>query len=188
MKHKPSLLTEVVVAAGLTVAVAVIGMALSIFAPGAFGVKIAIGFAAGAYGLRMFSCAKSRGGRFVALVFAAGAVAAGILFLGVGELAALVAAMFWLQRSIAYYRGLVPVALDGLLTCFSLLAAAGAAVYAQSLIAGIWCFLLLQALHSLIPVSFGRSSGSERGGAAGKDAFDAAHRAAEEALRALFAQ
>lgn len=92
-------------------------------------------------------------------------------------------ALIWVVRACTYHKGLLPALADFCLSGCSLLAAAWAVSQTQSLFAGLWCLMLVQALFSLIPARAGidRAQASP----ADEDRFETARRHAEEALRAL---
>jgi hypothetical protein len=91
--------------------------------------------------------------------------------------------MIWLNRALLFFPGILAALADFGLCLIS--ASAGYAVFlnGNGLVAVLWCFLLLQALHTLVP--------GKRKGGAGKhtsslpDTFDHALQTAENALQAL---
>ena len=95
------------------------------------------------------------------------------------------AVLIWLVRAFNHHRSLVAALADGVLTGVSLLAALWAFAQAGSVLAAAWCFLLVQALHVLIPAELPARSAPETTHA---DRFSRAHRQGEAALRRLLAE
>jgi hypothetical protein len=89
--------------------------------------------------------------------------------------------LVWLVRSLYYYSGVLPAAIDFGLSLLGTAFAVWAAQRTGSLGLALWCFFLVQAFHLFIPESVRpRSTRSEA-----DDAFARAHRAAESAVRRL---
>jgi hypothetical protein len=89
----------------------------------------------------------------------------------------------WLLRSLFFHSSLFSAGADLGLGLLALAAAVWAVVHTGSLLLGIWCFFLVQALFVVIPASLVRSSAIGR--QPGEDPFDHAHRVAEAAVRRL---
>ena len=61
--------------------------------------------------------------------------------------------LIWLIRSLYFYSGVVPALMDLGLSALALTAAVWATLQSGSIFLTIWCFLLVQALHVVIPRS-----------------------------------
>lgn len=88
--------------------------------------------------------------------------------------------LVWLWRSLLCASGLLSVAVDMALCALGTVAAYQAFALSGSFAAALWCFLLLQALHSVFPASFGRDMARP-----GQDRFNNAFQTAEDALQQL---
>lgn len=94
--------------------------------------------------------------------------------------------LVWLVRSLYFYSSILSALLDMGLAGVGLLGAVWAVSWTSSLLLGLWCFFLMQALFVLIPSNFkDRSLNRTRGLHAGESQFDLAHRAAVAAVRKL---
>jgi hypothetical protein len=93
--------------------------------------------------------------------------------------------LIWLVRSL-YFHGSVLIALADLgLVVVGLMAAIWAVRQAGgSLVPGLWCFFLVQALFVMLPANLQRRDNAESAIQA-EDAFQHAHRAARAAVRRL---
>jgi hypothetical protein len=91
----------------------------------------------------------------------------------------------WLIRSLYYYNSLFSSLTDLLLTVFSLVAAIVAWNMSHSLLLGLWCFFLLQALFIYIPVDFARRDRNESLNTSTGDTFEHAHQSAQLALHKI---
>jgi hypothetical protein len=91
----------------------------------------------------------------------------------------------WLIRSLYYYNSLFSSLTDLLLTVFSLVAAIIAWNMTYSLLLGLWCFFLLQALFIYIPVRFARRNRDEILSTSTGDTFEHAHQTAQLALHKI---
>ncbi len=94
-------------------------------------------------------------------------------------------AAIWLVRSLYYYNSLFSSLTDLLLTAFSLIAAIIAWNMTQSLLLGLWCFFLLQALFIYIPARFARSNREENVVATTDDTFEHAYQSAQLSLHKI---
>lgn len=89
--------------------------------------------------------------------------------------------LIWLIRSLYFYSGVVPALMDLGLSALALTAAVWATLQSGSIFLTIWCFLLVQALHVVIPRSVDRAR--ERDPSFEADgAFQHARRTAEAAI------
>ena len=91
----------------------------------------------------------------------------------------------WLIRSLYYYNSLFSSLTDLFLTAFSLVAAIVAWNMSHSLLLGLWCFFLLQALFIFIPVRFAHRDRNENPGTSTGDIFERAHQSAQLALHKI---
>ena len=90
--------------------------------------------------------------------------------------------MMWLNRLLLYYSSPLAVLADQGLCLFSASIAYWLLFNGHSLIIVLWCLLLLQALHSLIP---GKKNSRKTSQASSADNFDHALQSAENALQQL---
>lgn len=92
-------------------------------------------------------------------------------------------AMIWLTRSLLRYSGLVAVSTDLALCLISTGAFYAVLAGDRGSVAALWCFLLLQALHTLIPSR--KSLDKPAPTASSPDSFNQALQTAESALQHL---
>lgn len=115
-----------------------------------------------------------------------------VLLLGLGYLSGATvsgmvvggAVLIWLVRSMTFYSSLIAAAADALIGLLALGAAAWAVSAGGGVVALLWCFFLVQALHAMIPSRVGPKVTRHRR-ASGGDRFSRAHGAAETAIEAL---
>ncbi len=93
--------------------------------------------------------------------------------------------MIWLIRSLYFYSSALSALADLGLNGLGLAAGIWAITRTGSVLLGIWCFFLVQALFVFIPKSVSRKPGAGQAGQAGEDRFQHAYRAAETAVRKL---
>ncbi|MBT2971899.1 MAG: hypothetical protein KME56_03765 [Candidatus Thiodiazotropha sp. (ex Ctena orbiculata)] len=93
--------------------------------------------------------------------------------------------LVWLIRSLYFYASLISALADLALLSFGLAAALWAMLQTGSLLLGVWCFFLVQALFVFIPSSWRRAGkpGTHLDGA--DDPFQQAYRTAQAALTKL---
>jgi len=113
------------------------------------------------------------------LVVALGAAVAG---LPLGAYVLVHVGLIWLVRSLYYYSGVLPALADFGLGLLGVVFAVWAAQRTGSAWLAFWCFFLAQSFHVLIPQSLATRESAARGA---DDAFNRAHRTAEEAIRRL---
>jgi hypothetical protein len=89
----------------------------------------------------------------------------------------------WLSRSLLFYRSVLPSVIDIGLCLISVSAAFAAFILSGSIIAGIWCFLLTQALFVFIPLKLSKYREAINNPAT--EQFNKAYQSAESAIRAL---
>lgn len=172
---------------GVGLALSLCGAAvLSVLAPGllaGFALRAVIAIVAFAYVLYLIGQSGERVGRITTvacwLVVAAAAYVIGL------PLAAYVlvhVGLIWLVRSLYYYSGVLPALVDFGLGVLGIVFAVWAAQRTGSAWLAFWCFFLAQSFHVLIPPSLATRDGTAGGV---DDAFNRAHRMAEEAIRRL---
>lgn len=88
--------------------------------------------------------------------------------------------MVWLVRSLYFHASALSAVADLGLNGLAVAAAIWAGFHTHSLWLGLWCFFLVQALFVAIPPHWRRPKHAQ---ATADDRFEAAHRAAESALR-----
>lgn len=91
----------------------------------------------------------------------------------------------WLIRSLYFYSSALSALVDLGLNGLGLAAAVTAVTRTGSILLGIWCFFLVQALFVFIPQSVRRRPGSGLTGHDVDDRFQQAYRIAENAVRNL---
>lgn len=113
------------------------------------------------------------------------AIAGGLLIRSVPLFITLHMTLIWLIRSLYFYHSPIAAFIDLALCGLSLGTAAWVYRQTGSLVLGIWCLFLIQALVFMIPADFKptRDGGAER--PFESDRFERAHRSAEWALRKL---
>lgn len=92
-------------------------------------------------------------------------------------------AMIWLNRSLICYSGILAIVADLGLCLVSASVVYGVLVQRNSVIVALWCFLLLQALHTLIPGK--KLPNNSKHGKTSTDNFDHSLQAAENALQEI---
>ena len=136
------------------------------------------------YALYLLWRSPVRFGRVAAL--AAWGAGAGLLGLAAPSLALYVGlqvAALWLLRSLFFHARPVAALADLVLSGGALAAGLWALAHTGSLLLGLWCFFLVQALFVLIPQ--GSAPRRVAGTLAAEDRFETAHRVAEAAVRRL---
>jgi hypothetical protein len=93
--------------------------------------------------------------------------------------------LIWLIRSLYFYGSLFSSLADLGLSGLGLAAAVWAANHTGSLLLGLWCFFLVQALFAAIPRDLRHKAGGEHAVRDSEDHFQHAHRVAQAALRKL---
>ena len=179
----PTFLEGVGVALAASVAGSVAHTALSTLAGGGVLRLVVAGLALG-YVAYLLARSPERVGRVTALV--GWGVVATVIWLAAPPLALyllLHLGALWLLRSLFFHSSLLSAAMDLGLSVLALAAGIWAVVHAGSLLLGLWCFFLVQALFVFIPSSLARPSGAGR--PEGEDPFEHAHRVAEAAVRRL---
>ncbi len=176
--------------AGVGLVLSLVGAALfamitTVVSPG-LAMRGLVALLAFAYVLWLLRSSKERAGRIAVMVFWLIAAAASLVLSPPFLLYVLIhAGLIWLVRSLYFYSGIVPAALDLGLSLLAVSAAVWATTWSGSVFLAIWCFFLVQALFVAIPSDV---TSSERAPAAHPpqhDGFQRAHRAADAALKRL---
>jgi hypothetical protein len=179
----PTFLEGVAVALAASLVGSAAHTALATVAGGGVLRPVIAGLALG-YLIYLLARSPARVGRVAAL--AAWAVMATLLWLGAPPLALFLLlhlGALWLLRSLFFHSSLVAALGDLGLSLLALAAGVWAVVHTGSLLLGIWCFFLVQALFVVLPSRLARPSRDGR--RESEDPFDHAHRVAEAAVRRL---
>jgi hypothetical protein len=139
-----------------------------------------------AYVVYLLNRSPERVGRVTAA--AAWLVVAGVLWFAHPPLLLYVCihlGVIWLIRSLYFYSSALPALADLGLNGLGLSAAVWAVTRTGSVLLGIWCFFLVQALFVFIPKSVNRKPGAAQAGHESADRFQHAYHAAETAVRKL---
>jgi hypothetical protein len=160
--------------------------ALSVLGPilfAGYALRAVIAVVAFAYVLYLIGKSGERVGRVTTvacwLVVALSAAVAG---LPLGAYVLVHVGLIWLVRSLYYYSGVLPALVDFGLGLLGIVFAVWAAQRTGSAWLAFWCFFLAQSFHVLIPQSLATRASAARGA---DDAFNRAHRTAEDAIRRL---
>jgi len=184
---RPTFLEGVLVALAASLGAGVLGTALGTLFAGAGVLHLVTAVVGLSYVLYLLSRSPERVGRIttlVAWILAAGAAWGLGLPIGLYLLAHL--GLIWLVRSLHFHSSLLAAVADLGLSGLGLAAALWAVLHTGSLLLGVWCFFLVQALFVVIPPRLSRrpfrpSPGAE--GDEGDERFRQAERAADAALR-----
>lgn len=184
---RPGIGREIFVAAGISVAAAVLLTGLNLLGT-PFALRTTLVAALAAYTLALLSRGPRRSGRFTAGV-ATLTLPALVILLGLPLTTglALSLAWTWLVRCFLWHRSLLAMAADAALTAASTVLAMAAFIHTGSLLAGLWCLLFAQAFHVLIPPRWPDSKAASSPDPAARR-FDAAEQRAHRALSQLFNQ
>ena len=160
--------------------------ALSVLGPilfAGYALRAVIAIVAFAYVLYLIGKSGERVGRVTTVVcWLAVALGASVAGLPLGAYVLVHVGLIWLVRSLYYYSGVLSALADFGLGLLGVVFAVWAAQRTGSAWLAFWCFFLAQSFHVLIPQSLS-SRQSQAPGA--DDAFNRAHRAAEDAIRRL---
>lgn len=181
MKH-PTFFQGVVVALVLGFLGAALFATLTTFLSAGLALRTVVSLLALVYVGYLLSRTRARVGRITALALSV--VVAGVAW-GVELPLALYlivhVALIWLIRSLYFYSGVMPALMDLALSALALAAAVWATLQSGSVFLAIWCFLLVQALHVVIPRSVDRTHERDPSFET-DDAFERARRTAEAAI------
>lgn len=184
MNQKYGFFTGVLVALVLSIAGAAMLGAGHLVVGGSFAFKLVIALLAAAYLGFLLSRSEVKVGRMVA----SGVwVAAAALILGLvespGVYLVLHVGLIWLIRSLYFHNGLLAALADLGLCALGLAVAVWALAQTGSMLLGIWCFFLLQALFvGIRPIDSSRKTDQ---GVFQRAAFERARRDAEKAIQRL---
>jgi hypothetical protein len=160
--------------------------ALSVLGPilfAGYALRGVVAIVAFAYVLYLIGKSGERVGRVTTVVcWLAVALGAAVAGLPLGAYVLVHVGLIWLVRSLYYYSGLLPALADFGLGLLGVMFAVWAAQHTGSAWLAFWCFFLAQSFHVLIPQSLSTRDSQQRGA---DDAFNRAHRMAEEAIRRL---
>lgn len=176
--------------ANITVALLISLMSLGIqiilqtlfFTPAAVNITLAL--VALCYLGYLFNVSPARPGK-VTLVLLSVLTTTTLLMLGTETnlLIGVLIGTLWLSRSLLFYHSVLASFADLALCLIGFTAAVGAFLLSASIAAGVWCFLLIQALFIFIP---GRKSTPEKYDTdLTCDPFNKAYQSAESAIRDL---
>jgi hypothetical protein len=180
---RPSFGTSLGVGLGLSLCAAAVLAVLGPILFAGYALRAVVAIVAFAYVLYLIGKSGERVGRVTTvvcwLVIALGAAVAG---LPLGAYVLVHVGLIWLVRALYYYSGVLPALADFGLGLLGVVFAVWAAQRTGSTWLAFWCFFLAQSFHVLIPNSL-----ATRGSRAPDvdDAFNRAHRTAEEAIRRL---
>lgn len=184
--RRPTFLEGVGVAVAASLGGGVLISALAAWFAGGLVIRLVIGVIAFVYVLYLLRRSRDRLGRVVvvaAWLFAAGVI--GFLHPPLPVYLLLHAGLIWLVRSLYFYSSALSSLADLGLTGLGLAAAAWALSNTGSLLLGLWCFFLVQALFAAIPRNLARQRTREVATDGQGDRFRQAHQAADAALRKL---
>ena len=183
---QPTFLEGVGVALAISLAGSVLYTAVDAVFPGVPVVRLLIAGIGLAYVVYLLGRSPERVGRVTAA--ATWLLVAGVLWFTHPPLLLYVCmhlGAIWLIRSLYFYSSALSALADLGLNGLSLSAAVWAVTRTGSMLLGIWCFLLVQALFVFIPKSINRKPGATQAGHESADRFQHAYRAAETAVRKL---
>lgn len=91
--------------------------------------------------------------------------------------------LIWVIRSLYFHSGILGSIADLGVSTLALATGVSGGMYTGSVLVGIWCFFLTQALFVFIPAWLGPLAAPAPNSSADPDRFEIAHRDAETALR-----
>ena len=185
--NKPKFLEGVLLALGLSLAIAALFTLMSAFFPSRWLLQAVIAAASFSYILYLLYRSKERTGR-VAVVTLWMLYAMGVWLLAPSTLALLFAHMgaIWLVRCLYYHSSILIAVLDLGLIVLGIAASLWTLLHTHSLLLGVWVFFLMQALFSVLPEQV--SPGQSNPGETSDDGFERAYASAEAAVRQLSSQ
>jgi hypothetical protein len=184
--RQPTFLEGVGVALAISLAGGVMYTAMGTVFPGVPVLRLLIAGIGLTYVVYLLSRSPERVGRVTAA--ATWLLLAGILWFTHPPLLLYVCGhlgAIWLIRSLYFYSSVLSALADMGLNSLALAAAIWAVTRTGSVLLGIWCFFLVQALFVVIPKSINRKPGAVRAGHESEDRFQHAYRVAETAVRKL---
>lgn len=181
---RPAVIDGIIVAVVLSVLAAGLLPAASWMFSGRLAVYIVSAAAALGYAAYLMRFKSSRSGTAVIWLSCGGWVVCGAVLLSLPSYLASLAALVWAVRWLAVGGGVARSFLDAAFTAASFGFAGYALALSGSFAAGLWSFLLLQSLWTLIPGGGAGSCGRSKARRAETD-FDRAYASAEDALKEL---
>jgi hypothetical protein len=183
---QPTFLEGVGIALAISLAGGVLYSAMDAVFPGVPVLRLLIASIGLAYVIYLLTRSPERVGRVTA--FAAWLVVAGVLWFTHPPLLLYVSVhlgAIWLIRSLYFYSSALSALADLGLNGLGLAAAIWAVTRTGSVLLGLWCFFLVQALFVVIPKSIQHKPGATEGGHESEDRFQHAYRVAETAVHKL---
>ncbi|MBI4695640.1 MAG: hypothetical protein HY749_16660 [Gammaproteobacteria bacterium] len=180
---RPGLLEGTAVAAVASLGGAILHAALLPLCGALFALKILTAIASLGYVAYLLRRSPRRGGRLATLaLWAVSALAIDALAPAVGWYVAGHLGLVWLVRAVHFQRS-TPAGLADLgLVAFGYAAAVWAGLQTHSLLASLWCLMLVQAAFGCIPARLGHPAAARERDPDSDERFERAHRAAEAAL------
>jgi len=187
--HRPSFFREALLGLALSIVAAALSSTLSLVVDSEIAMRATIGLLGLAYVLYRLNHSNERCGRIVTIALWAALTGCAWLFAPtLATFLVIQITLMWLIRSLYAYSSLLSAAADLGLTVLSLAVAVWALLRADSVFLAAWCFFLIQALHTAIPVTLEQQrprASSDDLHEPDDDAFLRAHHTAESALRRL---
>ena len=183
---QPTFLEGVAVALTISIAGSMLYTAIDTVLPGIPVLRLLIAGISLAYVVYLLSRSPERVGRVTAA--ATWLLLAGVLWFTHPPLLLYVCGhlgAIWLIRSLYFYSSAVSALADLGLNGLGLSAAIWAVTRTGSVLLGIWCFFLVQALFVVIPKDLQRKPGNSQAGYENSDRFQHAYRVAETAVRKI---
>lgn len=186
MKNRPGFLEGVGVALLLSVSGGAIFTMFNPFLSAGFLLRLLLSGIALTYVLYLLWRSRVRSGRITFLAaWLLASIGIWIFYPPILLYVLLHLALIWLIRCLYFYSGVLPALLDLGLNAVALLLAIAAGLHTQSLLLGLWCFFLCQALFVFIPATLQRKAATSTSSNVAEDRFEHAHRVAVAALRKL---
>jgi len=183
---QPTFLEGVGVALAASLVGSMLFTAMQVVLPGVPVLRLLIAGIGLAYMVYLLSRSPERVGRITAV--AAWAVIAAVLWFTHPPLLLYVCVhlgTLWIIRSLYFYSSALSALADLGLNGLALAAAVWAVTRTGSVLLGIWCFFLVQALFVLIPKNVKRKPDTGQAGHVHEDRFQHAYRVADAAVRKL---
>ncbi len=175
-----SLLQHITIALGLSCLAAISGYLSSQFIESTLNVRLNISFIVLLYLGYLLRQNHLTAGRLTLMALNTGLILICLLTeVRLSTLVWIYPVMIWVTRSLLRYQGVLSILADLILCLFSTGTALWLIGNGYGLMSALWCFLLLQALHILIPGKKSEQLSS------GSDIFNTAAKSAERALQQL---
>jgi len=183
---RPTFFEGVGVALAASVSGGLLFSLLAVLFAGGLVMRLLIAGIAFAYILYLLRRSREKAGRFVVIVaWLLAASGIGFLHPPLALYLLLHIGLLWLVRSLYFYNSVLASLADLGLTGLALSAAVWALTVTGSLLFGLWCFFLVQALFVAIPPSLPGKAVAASPAPDDDDHFQRAHQAAQFALRKL---